>query len=151
MKTSVIIEMIVEPKNGEFVEDFKPQKAHEEDACYDIFAAEQVIIPPQKTGLIRAGFKMQLEQGWEAQIRPRSGNSLKKDMKVILGTVDCGYAGEVGVIMYNSSTCDPIVIKRKDKIAQMAIRNVPFVEMIFDVIKKETARGEGGFGSTDRK
>lgn len=151
MKTSVIIEMIVEPQNGEWIEDFKPCKAHEEDACYDIFAAEKVVIPPQKTGLIRTGFKMQLEEGWEAQIRPRSGNSLKKDMKVILGTIDCGYAGEVGVIMYNSSTSDPITINRKDKIAQMAIRNVPQVEMKFDIIKKETNRGEGGFGSTDRK
>ena len=144
MRTKVIIEMIDE--------NCKPVKAHKSDACFDLFAAQDIIVFPFETVLIRAGFRMQLEEGYEAQIRPRSGNSLKKGFQVILGTIDCGYTGEVGIIVHHmGGIAGNIMIKKGDKIAQMAISRIPDTELEFSRIKMETERGEGGFGSTDRK
>lgn len=128
-----------------------PAKAHAEDACFDLFAREEVVVAPLSTVLVPAGFKIQLPKGWEAQIRGRSGNSLKRDMKVILGTIDCGYTGEVGVIVFNSNHNLMVNIEKGFKIAQMSIKEVPLVVLKEGIIDKETARGEGGFGSTGVK
>ena len=128
-----------------------PVKAHLEDACFDLFAREEVVIAPLSTVLVPAGFKIQLPEGWEAQIRGRSGNSLKRDIKVILGTIDCGYTGEVGVIVFNSNRNLMVNIEKGFKIAQMSIKEVPLVVLKEGIIDKETARGEGGFGSTGEK
>ena len=93
---------------------------------------------------------MELEEGWEAQIRPRSGNALKKGLTVLNtpGTIDSLYRGIVGVILYNAGE-SPISISKGDKIAQMVIQRVPDVELEFvDSIERETERGVDGFGST---
>lgn len=150
-ETKVRIEMDVELKEGESVKKYIPFKAHENDAAYDIMAAEDKKIAPLETALVSTGFRIQLQPGYEAQIRPRSGNALKKKLQVANspGTVDCGYTGIVGVIVFNASATDELVITKGEKIAQMVISKLPSVEMeIVTSIDRDTERGEGGFGST---
>ena len=150
----VKIEMTVTLKDGETLEKFKPFKAHPGDAAFDLMNAENyesILIPPNGRALFSTGFKMELPEGWEAQIRPRSGNAIKNGITVLNtpGTIDSGYRGNVGVILYNSNKENPIVIHRGDKIAQMVIQRIPEVSLKFvDSVETETERGEAGFGST---
>jgi len=150
----VKIEMTVTLKDGESIEKFKPFKAHPGDAAFDLMNAEDyeaIVIPPNGRVLFSAGFKMELPEGWEAQIRPRSGNAIKNGITVLNtpGTIDSGYRGNVGVILYNSNKENPITIHRGDKIAQMVIQRIPEVSLKFvDSVETETERGEAGFGST---
>lgn len=78
-----------------------PQYAHVSDACFDLVAAEDVIIEPGETALVKTGLAFEVPEGYEMQIRPRSGITLKTKLRVQLGTVDAGYRGEVGVIVDN--------------------------------------------------
>jgi dUTP pyrophosphatase len=99
--------------------------------------------------LVPTGLKIALEQGWEAQVRPRSGLALKHGITCLnsLGTIDSDYRGEVGVILINHGP-DPFVIRRGERIAQMVIaaHAQAAVEEVDSL--DETARGTGGFGST---
>ncbi len=94
---------------------------------------------------------MALPQGYEAQIRPRSGLALKHGITVLNtpGTIDADYRGEVGVILINLSQ-EPFVIQDGERIAQMVIarHEQPEVELVEEL--DETLRGEGGFGHTGR-
>lgn len=153
MDTKIKIEMTVEFADGEdgLVKDFVPFKAHESDAAYDIMAAESKKIEPLDTAVVSAGFKIELESGYEAQIRPRSGNALKKKIQIANapGTIDSGFRGEVGVIIFNANKDETLFIKKGDKIAQMVISKIPEVEMeIVKSVNSETDRGANGFGST---
>lgn len=78
-----------------------PQYAREGDAGFDLVAVEDVIIEPGETALVPTGLAFELPQGYEMQVRPRSGVTLKTKLRVQLGTVDAGYRGEVGVIVDN--------------------------------------------------
>ncbi|TFW49239.1 deoxyuridine 5'-triphosphate nucleotidohydrolase [Bacillus sp. 005/A4HT-01/001] len=78
-----------------------PTYAHSTDACFDLYAAADVIIEPGETALVPTGLAFEIPSGYEMQIRPRSGITLKTNLRVQLGTVDSGYAGEVGVIVDN--------------------------------------------------
>ncbi|TWJ77734.1 dUTP diphosphatase [Bacillus paralicheniformis] len=78
-----------------------PQYAHASDACFDLVAAEDVVIEPGETALIKTGLAFEIPEDYEMQIRPRSGITLKTKLRVQLGTVDAGYRGEVGVIVDN--------------------------------------------------
>lgn len=130
---------------------FLPRKAHPEDAGYDCFANVDglLAIDPGKTALVPLGFRIAVPSGYEAQIRPRSGNALKLGLQIANapGTIDCGYRGEVGAIVFNSSEAMRI-IHRGDRIAQMVIQRLPDIELVPARLSDDTARGEGGFGST---
>ena len=132
-----------------FVEGCEPKKAHPSDACWDLFAAEECIIPPGGRAAICNGFRMAIPLGYEAQIRPRSGNALKKGITVLNtpGTIDANYRGNIGTILFNSSM-QTITIQKGDKIAQMAICKLPEVELEFGKVDTNTDRGTSGFGST---
>ncbi|QGI00199.1 dUTP diphosphatase [Bacillus subtilis] len=80
-----------------------PAYAHATDAGFDLVAAEDVIIEPGETACVPTGLAFEIPEGFEMQIRPRSGITLKTPLRVQLGTVDCGYTGEVGVIVDNIS------------------------------------------------
>ncbi|MCP1528589.1 dUTP diphosphatase [Bacillus pumilus] len=80
-----------------------PTYAHSTDACFDLYAAEDVIIEPGATALVPTGLAFEIPEGYEMQIRPRSGITLKTKLRVQLGTVDSGYGGEVGVIVDNAT------------------------------------------------
>jgi len=80
-----------------------PTKAHETDSGFDLVASEDVIIEPGETKIIPTGIAVQLPNGFEAQVRPRSGVTAKTDLRVQLGTIDNGYTGDIGVIVDNIS------------------------------------------------
>ena len=120
-------------------------------AGVDLCAAieKSVSILPGKTLLIPAGITVAIPEGYEWQIRPRSGLALKYGVTVLNspGTIDSDYRGSIGVILINHGT-DPFVINRGDRIAQAVLASVESVEMEIAVELPETARGEGGFGHT---
>ena len=145
-------------------ERLAPTMANAGDACYDLKArcyspgpdfagAEECLsLPPLGRCLARTGVFLQLEEGWEAQVRPRSGNALKKGLTVLNspGTVDAGYRDEIGVILYNAGGA-VLELARGMKIAQIAFRRLPELEMeriahrLFDAA---TMRNLKGFGSS---
>jgi len=130
-----------------------PSYATEHAAGADLRAAvsEEVIIQPGERTLIPTGIAMALPDGFEAQIRPRSGLALKHGITVLNtpGTIDADYRGEVGIILINHGDM-PFHIHRGDRIAQMII--APFVQAAWQEAASlsETARGEGGFGSSGK-
>lgn len=126
-----------------------PVKSYEDDACYDVRSAVDAFVPAHSTQAIPLGFAIQLPQKWECQIRPRSGKTLEGKFQVALGTVDCGYVGQVHALVYNCNDT-PIVIDKYEKIAQMAIKKIYDVELVPGDIDNNTARGHNGFGSTDQ-
>lgn len=134
-------------------EDAKlPEYAHKTDAGADVFAVEETVIKPHETVLVHTGIAVAIPAGYEIQVRPRSGLSLKTTLRVANapGTIDADYRGEVCVIMNNIGNLSQ-TIKKGDKIAQLVIAPVPMIE--WDEVDEldSTERGEGGFGSTDKK
>lgn len=110
---------------------------------------QDIIIKSNSTKLIPTGIAIALPEGYEAQIRPRSGLALKKSVTVLNspGTIDSDYRGEVGVILINHGKDDFIVTKGQ-RIAQMVIAKYEYVNFDYVDNLDETSRGEGGFGST---
>ncbi len=127
-----------------------PKQAHDGDAGFDIFCLEDIVVYSRKPKLVKSGFALELPQGWEAQIRPRSGLALNKAITVLNspGTIDAGYRGEVGVILINHSNVD-VAFKRGDKIAQMVIKRLDPVVLVSADDLGDSNRGTSGFGSTD--
>ena len=110
-----------------------------------------VTLEPGQRALVPTGLKIALEQGWEAQVRPRSGLALKHGITCLNtpGTIDSDSRGEVGVILVNLGT-EPFMIRRGERIAQMVIA-AHAQAVIAEVDDLDpTVRGEGGFGSTGR-
>ncbi len=130
-----------------------PAYATPQSAGMDIRAnlQEPITLHPMQRALVPTGLRMALPQGYEAQIRPRSGLALKHGITVLNtpGTIDADYRGEVGVILINLSQ-EPFVIQDGERIAQMVIarHEQPEVELVESL--DETVRGEGGFGHTGR-
>lgn len=130
-----------------------PKKANDSDAGFDITSAGLYCIKPNERALIHTGVYLEMSEGWECQVRPRSGLALKKGITVLNtpGTVDCSYRGEVCVILQNHSQED-FDVNFGDRIAQIVFQRVPMVRL-FELSEKPTltSRGEGGFGSTGVK
>lgn len=111
-----------------------------------------IVLKPLERKLIPTGLKIQLEAGYEAQVRPRSGLAYKQGITVLNapGTIDADYRGDVGVILINLSA-DEVEIKPGDRIAQMVIAKYEQIEWELTDSLEATERGEGGFGSTGKK
>jgi dUTP pyrophosphatase len=111
--------------------------------------SEPILLKPLERKLIPTGLYMELPQGYEAQIRPRSGLAIKKGITILNspGTIDADYRGEIGVILVNLSSQD-FTINDGDRIAQMVIAK--HETAIWEEVENldETNRGEGGFGSS---
>ncbi|PIR39658.1 MAG: dUTP diphosphatase [Alphaproteobacteria bacterium CG11_big_fil_rev_8_21_14_0_20_39_49] len=131
-----------------------PYYATEHSAGMDLQAAiaEDITLKPNQRAIIKCGISIALPDGYEAQIRPRSGLAYKSGITVLNapGTIDADYRGEVGVILINLGE-DSFTISRGDRIAQMII--APYIKADLQVVTKlsETVRGAGGFGSTGLK
>ena len=108
-----------------------------------------LIIKPGERQLVPTGLAIALPEGYEAQIRPRSGLALKNGVTILNtpGTIDSDYRGEVKVILVNFSNCN-FIIQRGMRIAQMVIAPVLQVSLMDVDVLPETTRGEDGFGST---
>ena len=153
------------------------QYAKPGDAGFDLVAVEDIIVKPGETVKVPTGLAFELPEGYELQIRPRSGITLKTKLRVQLGTVDAGYRGEIGVIVDNIAE-DPFenvvpylshidgndyrtdgeiypnetyIIRKGDKIAQGVIAPIQHAEFIEVDELSDSERGAGGFGSTGVK
>lgn len=126
-----------------------PTYAHPSDAGADIYSAETITINPGATIVVSTGLKVAIPFGYEIQIRPRSGMSLKTPIRVANapGTIDSGYRDTVGVICHNTSIY-PYTINQGDRIAQMVISPVPMINFIEGTVSEVDGDRLGGFGST---
>ena len=142
-----------------------PSYAHEGDAGMDVYAVEDVELNPFTPTLVKTGLIAEIPTGYEIQVRPRSGLALKQGITVFNapGTVDCGYKGEIGVILlwspsaatsqddgsfanFSGKVCAEI--HKGDRIAQLVLAPVTKAEVVEVTEVSETERGTGGFGST---
>lgn len=118
-------------------------------AGMDICAAVSCAISSQDKRVIPTGFAVAVPEGWELQVRPRSGLAAKLMVTVgnSPGTIDSDYRGEIQIIMYNHGRT-LFTIKRGDRIAQLVPKKAPRLEVVEVDSLDETERGSGGFGST---
>ena len=120
-------------------------------AGLDVIAAviEPVELAPGGRTLVPTGFALELPQGYEAQVRPRSGLALKHGVTLLNtpGTIDADYRGEVMVLLINHGS-EPFTIRRGDRIAQLVVAPVSHIEIVAVEVLGATERGPGGFGST---
>jgi dUTP pyrophosphatase len=121
-------------------------------AGMDIPAYSDGILMPAERKLISTGIFMEIPFGYECQIRPRSGLALNHGVTILNspGTIDSDYRGEIGVILYNSSS-EPFHYKKGDRIAQIVFTKVEKTEFELTGSLSGTERGDGGFGSTGNK
>ena len=151
-----------------------PVKAHPTDSGFDLFAAERVVIEPGETKIVKTGIAIELPNGHDAQVRPRSGVTSKTKLRVQVGTIDQGYAGEIGIMVdnisnaevrnewrypklgidgktikdnYSASSCT-YLIRKGDKLAQLVIAAVAHPTVVEVDVLNEGERGGNGFGST---
>jgi dUTP pyrophosphatase len=126
-----------------------PSYATAHAAGMDVVAAEDAIIPPGGRHAVATGFAIAIPEGFEVQVRPRSGLALKHGITCLNapGTIDADYRGEVKVILANLGA-DPFAVRRGERIAQLVPAAVTTAR--FDEVAEldATARGAGGFGST---
>ena len=126
-----------------------PSYASEDAVGLDVAAAEELVLEPGQRHAVATGFKVAIPEGFEIQVRPRSGLALKHGITVpnTPGTIDSDYRGELKVIMINHGR-EPFPIRRGDRIAQLVPAAVTSAE--WDEVEElcETVRGAGGFGST---
>ena len=131
-----------------------PAYATDASAGMDVRAAlaEPVTLAPLERRLIPTGLRIALPQGYQCEVRPRSGLALKKGITLLNtpGTVDADYRGEIGVILINLSN-EPFVVNPGERIAQLVITTYTRVEWHPVEVLDETERGDGGFGHTGVK
>ena len=126
-----------------------PIYANKGDAGMDLFSISEHLLKPGERCLVSTGLGFEIPEGYEIQIRPRSGLALKKGISLVNtpGTIDAGYRGEVGIIIINHGN-EEFEIKKGDKIAQAVINRFEIGEIEEVDLLGETERGSGGFGST---
>ena len=130
-----------------------PEPATAGSAGVDLSAAvsEDLVIAPGERALVPSGFAIELPEGYEAQVRPRSGLALRHGITLpnAPGTIDADYRGEVKVILMNLGDRD-FTVSRGERIAQLVVAPVSPVSWSEVDTLGETGRGEGGFGHTGR-
>ena len=130
-----------------------PSKATGGSAGFDLAAANEdpIRLAPGERALVPTGFAMELPEGCEAQIRPRSGLAVRHGITLLNspGTIDTDYRGEVKLILVNLGS-EPFEVKKGDRVAQMVIGRVVAADVVEAEELKETPRSKGGFGHTGK-
>lgn len=136
-------------EHNRILPEYKTEGAAGMDLCAAI--NEPVTLKPLERTLIPTGLKIELEHGYEAQIRPRSGMSIKHGITLIncVGTIDEDYRGEVCIPVVNISN-DEYTIQPDERIAQMVISKYEQAKINVVAELSDTQRGSGGFGSTGK-
>ncbi len=149
--TSVNVDIVRLPHGSDLA---LPSYATSRSAGMDLLCAEvaEISIAPGSRAMIATGIAIQLPDGFEAQVRPRSGLAAKHGVTVLNspGTIDADYRGEIKVILINLGY-EPVTFARGDRIAQMVIAPVTQATWSEVVSLEESDRGSGGFGSTGTK
>lgn len=130
-----------------------PEYKTEGAACADCFcniAADSITIPPHSNWLVPLGFALEIPEGYEVVVEPRSSLAVQRNGLVIHGEIDSDYRGELMANVYNLDAKNNLTIKKNERICQ--IKLVPVYRMEFEQVEElsETVRGEGGFGSTGK-
>jgi len=127
-----------------------PRYAHTGDAGLDLYAAHDARLEPFERVLIATGIAVSIPLGYAGFVQPRSGLAIKQGLSLVNtpGLIDSHYRGEIKIIAINLDPSVPIEIRRGDKVAQFVIQPVVCAELVEVVELDDTARGEGGFGST---
>jgi len=141
------LEIFISKKEGASTPTYATRLSSGMDLC--AFLDKPITIMPSERALIPTGISISIPEGYEAEIRPRSGLAYEHGITVLNtpGTIDADYRGEVRVILINLSTV-PFTIRNGDRIAQMIIKNIVKVRWKEVLSLPETERGSGGFGST---
>jgi len=128
-----------------------PGYAHPGDAGLDLYAAERRCLAPFERALVGTGIAIAMPDGHAGFVQPRSGLALKRGLSFVNtpGLIDSHYRGEIKVIVINLDPSAELVIERGERIAQLVIQRVEHARLIEVSELDSTARGEGGFGSTD--
>ena len=128
-----------------------PVYASEHAAGLDVVSAEELVLEPGQRHAVATGFAIEIPDGYEVQVRPRSGLAIKHGITCLNapGTIDSDYRGEVKVILVNLGA-EPFEIRRGERIAQLVPAAVLRAHFAEAKELAETARGSGGFGSTGR-
>lgn len=128
-----------------------PAYATEHSAGFDLRAAieKPLVLRPLERAIVPTGFVFEIPEGYEGQVRPRSGLAAKKGLTVLNspGTIDADYRGEVKVILVNLGQ-EEVIINRGERIAQLVVAPVSRVQIVEVEEVSQTPRGEKGFGST---
>lgn len=122
-----------------------PKRAHYNDAGVDCYALDIIELPPLTPVMIPLGFGLEVPDGYQAIIKPRSSMNAKGIITQI-GTIDSGYRGEIKAVLINTSQT-PFAIRKGDKICQIIIEPVILADFVEDL---QNDRGAGGFGSTGK-
>jgi dUTP pyrophosphatase len=133
-------------------EAIPPVRAHDGDAGFDLHAVESVTIEPGDRASVGTGIALAIPEGHAGLVVPRSGLAARHGIALVNapGLIDAGYRGELRVLLWNGDRREPFAVEPGDRIAQLVIVRVegPALEEVGEL--DETARGEGGFGSTGR-
>jgi dUTP pyrophosphatase len=129
-----------------------PAQAQDGDAGYDLHAAEAAAVPPGARVSVGTGVALAIPAGHAGLVLPRSGIALKHGVTLANspGLIDSGYRGEVRVLLMNTDRVEPFQVDVGDRIAQLVIVRHESPELVEVSTLDESARGEGGFGSTGR-
>ena len=140
--TVLKIERLPHNKN---LPEYKTEGAAGMDLCAAI--EEPITLKPLERKLVPTGLRIELEHGYEAQIRPRSGLALKNGISIVNspGTIDSDYRGDIGIILINHGF-EPFMVEQGDRIPQMVITQHTQVEFVEVEELSDTDRGDGGFG-----
>lgn len=125
-----------------------PVRANATDSGLDLYSLVDITLKPFESKTISTGIAINLEEGYEAQVRPKSGITTKTGLRIQLGTVDDGYIGELGVMVDNIKGHTEH-IKSGQKIAQLVVAPVVYPKVkLVEEFTRESDRGTNGFGST---
>lgn len=127
-----------------------PAYAHDGDAGADLVTTVDVRIEPGQRALVPTGIALALPPGYAGFVHPRSGLASRRGLSIVNapGTIDAGYRGEVKVSLINLDPSEPILLVRGDRIAQLVIQRVEHAKFVEVAALPESARGDGGYGST---
>lgn len=127
---------------------YKPEKAHPDDAGFDLMARERQIVPAQGSATFDTGVHIEIPQGFVGFLKSKSGLNVKHGI-TSEGVIDAGYTGSICAKLYNNTRI-PYIVEKGDKISQLVI--LPIYSDELEVVDSldETARGNNGFGSSGR-
>lgn len=130
-----------------------PTRAHHGDAGFDLRAVEAARLEPGERASVGTGIAVEIPEGSAGLVLPRSGLAAKHGISVVNapGLIDAGYRGEIRVLLLNTDRAEPFEIEPGDRIAQLVIVEVGDDEPVEVDSLEESARGDGGFGSTGRR
>ena len=129
-----------------------PSRAHEGDAGLDLYAVESAHLGPGERWSVRTGVAVEIPEGHAGLVLPRSGLARKHGISLVNspGLIDSGYRGEITVLLLNTDPAEVYRVQPGDRIAQLLVVSLPAVEPVEAETLAETARGDGGFGSSGR-